>query len=141
MTTGFTDPEQAEAAFYQAFAGLAIDGMEAVWSSRAALVCIHPGGPVLEGRAAVLRSWADIFRSADAPGVACRTVSSSQGSDLAVHVVEEHIRPRGGTASAGAIVIATNVYRREAEGWRLVVHHASVPPQGQARPPRAEIVH
>jgi ketosteroid isomerase-like protein len=141
LSTGFTDPEHAETAFYQAFAGLAIDVMEAVWSSHPDAVCIHPGGPVLEGRAPILRSWAEIFRSADGPEVARRTLSTSRTADLAVHVVEERIGPRGAAASLGAIVIATNVYRREADGWRLVVHHASVPAPGRSHLRRTPVVH
>ena len=141
MAIGFTDPHQVEAAFYRAFADLTIDGMEAVWSPSAGIVCIHPGGPVLEGRAAVLRSWLDIFRSAEPPTVSLRTLSTNQDADLAVHVVEERIGARGADASAGAVVIATNVYRRETEGWRLVVHHASVPAQGRSPPRRTAIFH
>lgn len=140
MTTAFTDPEAAEAAFYRAFAGLAIDGMETVWSSDADIVCIHPSGPVLEGRAAVLRSWAEIFRSAAAPEVARRTLSRTRSLELAVHVVEERIGPPGGGAGA-AVVIATNVYRREADGWRIVVHHASVPAQGRSQQRRTAVLH
>jgi ketosteroid isomerase-like protein len=130
-----------EAAFYRAFAELAMDGMEAVWSPGADVVCIHPGGPVLEGRAAVLRSWTDIFRSAVPPAVALRTIFTSQDADLAVHLVEERIGARGAGASVGAVVIATNVYRRETEGWRLVVHHASVPTQGRSQPRRTAVLH
>lgn len=141
MATGFTDPHQVEAAFYRAFADLTIDGMEAVWSPGAGIVCIHPGGPVLQGRAAVLRSWADIFRSAVPPAVALRTLSTSQDADLAVHLVEERIGARGAEASAAAVVIATNVYRRETEGWRLVVHHASVPAQGRSQSRRSAVLH
>jgi hypothetical protein len=39
-------------------------------------------------------------------------------------------------------VLATNVYRREGEGWRLQLHHASLPmvrPQEGAQKPERQL--
>ena len=45
---------------------------------------------------------------------------------VAVHVLHENItiseKPKE------SVVLATNVYRRTADGWRMVLHHASLPP-------------
>ena len=42
-----------------------------------------------------------------------------------VHNVLERIEVLSPTGPAQAWVIATNVYHRTAQGWRLVAHHAS----------------
>jgi ketosteroid isomerase-like protein len=42
-----------------------------------------------------------------------------------VHNVLERVEVLAATGPATAWVIATNVYHRTAQGWRLVAHHAS----------------
>jgi ketosteroid isomerase-like protein len=42
-----------------------------------------------------------------------------------VHNVLERIEVLGPTGPSQAWVIATNVYHRTAQGWRMVAHHAS----------------
>ena len=45
--------------------------------------------------------------------------------DSAVHSVVEHVELRSAEGVRHGYVMATNVYLRTAEGWRLVMHHAS----------------
>jgi hypothetical protein len=42
-----------------------------------------------------------------------------------VHNLIERVEVLTGTGPANAWVIATNVYHRTAQGWRMVAHHAS----------------
>lgn len=56
----------ANLAFYQAFAQRDGAAMARLWAERAPVTCIHPGWPALEGRAAVLESWADILANPEA---------------------------------------------------------------------------
>ncbi|MDX1433824.1 MAG: nuclear transport factor 2 family protein, partial [Gammaproteobacteria bacterium] len=57
----FTTPEDAEAAFYDAFQRLDLEAMMRVWADEETIVCVHPMGPRLGGRAAVAQSWREIF--------------------------------------------------------------------------------
>lgn len=127
-------PEAAEAAFYAAFEQGALDRMMAVWAEDTEVECVHPLGERLRERGAIRESWRAIF--ADAPGLAIRIEQrqSFRSEALAVHVVHEHIGV--GTVSRTPIV-ATNVYVRQAGGWRMVLHHASPvrPPRPQPPPP------
>ncbi len=43
----------------------------------------------------------------------------------AVHNVLERVEVLGPTGPSQAWVIATNVYHKTAQGWRMVAHHAS----------------
>jgi ketosteroid isomerase-like protein len=43
----------------------------------------------------------------------------------AVHSVLERVRVTGPEGEQAAWVVATNVYVKTAQGWRLVAHHAS----------------
>lgn len=119
-------PEAAEKAFYRAFADCDLDAMSRVWSAHEDAVCVHPGAAPALGREAVLQSWAHILEGAVMPDLRVVLVNRIRQEGLAIHLVEEHIaRPDG--ASGSTLVLATNVYRHEREGWRLLGHHASVP--------------
>jgi ketosteroid isomerase-like protein len=127
VASRFSTPEAVEHAFYQAFQELDATLMGEVWSDLPETVCVHPGGDLLQGRATVLQSWAEIFASADRPSLVHRTLQVSGDGDLAVHLVEELIRPGRGAETRASRVLATNVYRRGRDGWRLLAHHASLP--------------
>lgn len=119
-------PEAAEAAFYAAFAQCDFKAMEAVWAEDN-IVCIHPGSSVLMGRDAVMRSWANMLLNAEPPNIRINLLSRTLNDAVAVHVVEEHISSGFGDTASISLVLATNVYRKEADGWRMFEHHASVP--------------
>ncbi|MAT65266.1 MAG: DUF4440 domain-containing protein [Gammaproteobacteria bacterium] len=114
----------AERAFYRAFADCDPQAMAAVWG-QGEVVCVHPGAVPVIGREAVLRSWSGILEGVAALNLRVVLRSRSESGDLAVHLVEEHIAPAAGAPAT--LVLATNVYRRGEDGWRLQLHHASVP--------------
>jgi hypothetical protein len=120
-------PEAVEAAFYESFARLDLALMTALWLDGAKSVCIHPGGPLLQGKESVLRSWAEIFSGAEPPRVEHRLVDRFASDGLAVHLVEERIRARNAPAGPVNLVIATNVYLKAGSAWYLAEHHASLP--------------
>jgi len=141
LSTGFSDPEQAEAAFYRAFQELNPSLMERVWSEGPETVCVHPGGDLLRGKPAVLQSWAEIFASAERPSLLYRTLQTTGAGDIAIHLVEEMIRPGSNPDTAASRVLATNIYRHGGDGWRMTAHHASLPVMGSSRKERQGPLH
>jgi hypothetical protein len=127
MTEPFQTSAAAEAAFYDAFMHLDLGRMSAVWLEGAKPVCIHPGGPLLRGKDAVLRSWAEIFSGAEPPVVEHRLVDRFEADGLVVHLVEEHIRARSAPPGRVNRVIATNIYVNAGGAWYMAEHHASLP--------------
>jgi hypothetical protein len=123
-STGFADSHAVETAFYTAFRQLDLDLMRALWTDSPETACVHPGGDLLQGKAAVMDSWAEIFRGAVQPTISVRLLSVQSHDRLAVHLVREQIRSPGGQQAS---VIATNVYRLEGSAWRMLLHHASLP--------------
>lgn len=131
----FESPAAAEAAFYGAFAATDAKTMDSVWGRAGPVVCVHPGGSLLAGRHAVMQSWLEIFSGAQSPGVEYRLLESFNEGGLAVHLVEERIRSSAKSREEPTRVLATNTYRQEGGGWRIVAHHASLPlmpPRGAA---------
>jgi ketosteroid isomerase-like protein len=127
MSPGFESPEAAEAAFYGAFAATDLGAMAQVWLEGVGAICVHPGGALLLGKDAVMQSWSEILTGAAPPRIEYRLLSRIEVADLRVHLVEERIQAGGDPESAAGLVIATNVYARGPQGWRLSLHHASLP--------------
>ncbi|MEW6513371.1 MAG: nuclear transport factor 2 family protein [Pseudomonadota bacterium] len=124
----YTSPQEAEAAFYQALERGDLDAMMSVWSEDEEIVCVHPGGPRLNGYALVREGWRHIFEGGTRLKVQLLALSTVHAPFTAVHSVIEQISVIGQKHLA-APVVATNVYIRGALGWRMIVHHSSpVPP-------------
>lgn len=118
----YATPEEAEAAFYQAFNDRDIEAMLGVWASDDTIECIHPSGHRLRNRAEMSASWRAILGAGRRLIVRCADRTVLHCADLVVHTVHEFISIAG---SADAVcVVATNAYRRYADGWRMVLHHA-----------------
>ena len=122
----FTDAEQAEMAFYRAFEANDLAAMMAVWDDAEDIVCIHPMGPALTGRNAVIDSWREILSGGVAMRFSLEKVQTYVADNLSIHLLNEHIDVASGNPVAP--MAATNIYRLSPLGWRLVSHHASPNP-------------
>jgi ketosteroid isomerase-like protein len=130
----FSTPEAAQDAFYAAFAATDLAAMAEVWADEVDSLCIHPGGGLLKGKAAVMQSWMEIFSTAQPPSIEVEPVTGMTSGDLAVQVLVELIRPNGRSAEPAAQVLATNVFRFLNGSWHLVEHHASLPLRAPPQP-------
>lgn len=117
----------AEAAFYEAFAAADLEAMMRVWAISFDVACIHPSGPRLEGVPEIRKSWELIFRERVRRRFTLRGRRVVGSDDFRIHLLEENIAVPG-TALVSPPVLATNVYQRLADGWYMVLHHASVAP-------------
>ncbi|MGB5734068.1 MAG: nuclear transport factor 2 family protein [Thiohalocapsa sp.] len=122
----FQSPDAAEAAFYAAFAATDLTLMASVWLNTDDAQCVHPGGDLLQGYAAVLHSWQSILSATEAPTIRFRLLNRLESDGLSVHIVEEGIGPAGEVSDLTR-VLATNTYLRTNRGWHLVMHHATLP--------------
>ena len=117
-------PEDAEAQFYDALREGDIERLMALWADDDEIVCVHPGGPRVVGTAAVRSAFESIFANG-AVNAHPEKVRRLQTLSCAVHSVLEQIRIMTPEGPHVAWVVATNVYLKTAQGWRLVSHHAS----------------
>ena len=120
----FLSPEDAEHAYYEALRAGDTDVLMDVWSEDEEIVCIHPSGPRHVGPAAVRTSWRQILANGGLQ-LAVSHLQVAHNPLCAVHNVLEQIRVDAHPEARYAFVLATNVYLKEADGWRLVLHHAS----------------
>jgi ketosteroid isomerase-like protein len=115
---------EVEAAFYDALNRADVLALMALWADDEEIVCIHPGGPRLHGHAAIQQSWEAILERG---GLQIRPSQLHETHNLmsSVHTVVEGVTS---SANEPAHLIATNVYIKTPQGWRIVLHHVSVAP-------------
>ena len=118
-------PDEVEAQFYEALQRADLEALVAVWADDEEIVCVHPGGPRLVGITAIRGSFEGIFGNG-AIAVQIEQVHRLSWLGGAVHHLVERIEvPTEGGGRQTAWVLATNVYVKTTQGWRLVAHHAS----------------
>ena len=118
------DADEVEAAFYRALQNADIDKLMACWADEDEIVCIHPGGPRVVGAMAIRATFEAMFANGSIrawPERVRKTVSMAS----AVHNLLEKVEVLTPEGPRHAWVIATNVYHKTAQGWRMVAHHAS----------------
>ncbi|MFM8667241.1 MAG: YybH family protein [Betaproteobacteria bacterium] len=117
-------PQDIEAQFYEALQRGDIEALMAVWSDDEDIVCVHPGGPRIVGAAAIRATFDAIFANGpiNVHPEKLRTVNTGH---CAVHNLMERVDISTDEGPNTAWVIATNVYIKTDQGWRLVAHHAS----------------
>jgi ketosteroid isomerase-like protein len=148
VSTPRTDVEQVElanTAFYEAMERGDFEELSSLWlaplgtadddieDERAVISCVHPGWPVLNGRGEVLRSYALIMANTEYIQFFLTDVHVSVVGDTALVTCTENILSGGPAPDdsdelgplVGQLVVATNVFRRTVDGWKLWSHHAS----------------
>lgn len=123
----FASPEEAEDAFYKAFETADIETMMRVWLDADYVECIHPMSHRLMGIDEIRESWQEIFSNKD-NDIHFETIETRQikHKDLAIHVVNENLKMKGNQTTQ---ILATNIYEKTADGWHMILHHASPAPQ------------
>ena len=129
----FPTPEAAETAFYAAFEARSLDAMMAVWADDDSIACIHPLSAPLDGRAAVAAGWQSMFEAAGQFRIQVEAAHELREAGQVVRIVREYLII-GHETEPRPPILATNVYRKEMDGWRMVLHHAS-PLQAGGTPP------
>ena len=119
------DADDIEAAFYDALQHGDIDRLMACWADEDDIFCIHPGGPRVVGPTAIRATFEAMFANGGAVRAWPEQVRKTVSIASSVHNVLERVEVLTTGGPTQAWVIATNVYHRTAQGWRLVAHHAS----------------
>jgi hypothetical protein len=119
-----SSPDDIETAFYEALQSGDIDKLMACWADEDEIVCVHPGGARLLGAGAI-RAAFDMMFSNGSIQASAEKVHRIESLGASVHSVLERIEVLTDAGPRHAYVIATNVYQKTPQGWRMVAHHAS----------------
>ena len=124
LTAPLASPDDTEQQFYEALQRGDIERLMSVWSDDEEISCVHPGGPRVVGAGAIRAAFESIFAHG-AVNARPEKVRRLQTLSCAVHSLLEQIQIMTPEGPQTAWVVATNVYLKTAQGWRLVSHHAS----------------
>lgn len=116
--------DEAEASFYEALQSSDLERLMACWADEDDIVCIHPGGPRLIGLGAIRTAFEAMFNNGSLR-IRPESIRKVDSMTCAVHSVRERIEVLTKEGPVQAFVLATNVYLKTAQGWRMVAHHAS----------------
>lgn len=121
--------ESANATFYAAFETADLDTMQELWLDDPDTLCVHPGALPVRGTSAINRSWALIMANTPYIQFILTDVEVSVLEGVASVTCTENVltadERTGPDAFGGAKAVATNVFVRTTDGWRLWIHHAS----------------
>jgi ketosteroid isomerase-like protein len=98
-----------------------MDLMSDVWDHHDEVACTHPGWQRLDGWGAVAASFLAIFQGPQPIQFILTNASVQVDGAIGWVTVDENILGE----DAGATASGLNIFRRTADGWRMVVHHSS----------------
>ena len=135
-------PDDVELAFYDALRSGSLDKVMECWADEDEIACIHPGGSRLLGTNAIRASFESLFTNGGIP-VTPSQIRRIDSIASAVHHVLEQVEVPTTDGLVQGYVMATNVYHKTAQGWRLIVHHASpgMPDEAQMMAQGNQVLH
>ncbi|MBL8510805.1 MAG: nuclear transport factor 2 family protein [Betaproteobacteria bacterium] len=133
----FPTPTDCELAFYDAFERSDINLMMTVWADEPDIICIHPNGPRLAGIDAIRESFTQIFSHGVSAQVQIGELRRHSSQTFAIHNIYETLIIKDVPEELklidqeeAPVILTTNIYQLTSRGWRMVLHHSSVAPQG-----------
>lgn len=116
--------DDVEAAFYEAMESGDIERLMGCWADEEDVVCMHPGGARLIGCAAIRSAFEGVFASGSVR-VHPERLRKIESISSVVHTLVERVEILAAEGTMQAFLVATNVYFKTPEGWRMVAHHVS----------------
>lgn len=132
MPQEYSTPQDAEDAFYDALEEGDLGRLLSVWADTDDVCCLLPMYPLIRGRKEVAEVFQHLFARGHGVALSITHLGWIQTADMAIHQVEETIQnPPPGNAPPPPFY-GTNIYRKYADGWRLLVHQ-NAPTPGPSR--------
>lgn len=116
---------QVNELFYRAFESLDVGLMDSLWAHQEYVTCIHPGWSIRVGWPAVRDSWVVIFNNTFSMEFELTELQVQVAADIAWVICTENITSRVGDIPQNSRVVATNLFERIGDEWKLIHHHGS----------------
>ncbi len=116
---------RANHSFYEAFESLDIGRMDQVWAHQEYVTCIHPGWTLRDGWPAVRDSWVLIFNHTFSMKFELSDVQVQVAGDIGWVICVENLTTQQDGTTVQSRVLATNLFERVGEEWKLIHHHGS----------------
>ena len=110
----------ANEAYYAAFQSGNYETMETLWARSFPVTCIHPGANNLSGWELVMESWKSILTNDDLVNMEIVNPRANVYGEVAVVVCYEVFQE--------VTLVATNIFVKEENHWKMVHHQAGGSP-------------
>ena len=110
----------ANEAYYAAFQSGDFETMETLWARSVPVTCIHPGANNLSGWELVMESWKSILTNDDLVNMEIVNPKANVYGEVAVVVCYEVFQE--------VTLVATNIFVKEENIWKMVHHQAGGSP-------------
>ncbi len=134
MNPTYATPQAAEDAYYDAIDDHDIDALMAVWEESDEVLCLLPMMPAQRGKSAIRQVWSNLLQPGTDLDIEVIHLNWIETAEMAIHLLEERVRvPQQNEAQP---VYASNIYRKNGQGWYLLMHQNSPtpPPPGLQMP-------
>ncbi len=129
MSETYRTPQEAEDAFYDALDEADLNRMLSVWAEADDIACLLPMHPLMRGRSDVTDQFNQLFSQGHRVSLAITHLEWIETADMAIHLVEETLQNLPTGTPPQPPMYGMNAYRKDADGWRLVLHqNAPTPP-------------
>lgn len=105
--------------FFHAFQTCDLDRMAQIWHEGDHTCCVHPSNYPIHGYTAVVESWDRVFRSGNVRDVQFERTSVQVRGNIGRVICSERINNHSN-------LVATNLFERTADGWKLWSHQAGM---------------
>ncbi len=116
---------RANETFYKAFESLDIGKMDRIWAPVDYVTCIHPGWTLRSGWPQVRDSWVLIFNNTFSMEFELADLQVQVAGDLGWVICVENITSSPGETVQETRVLATNLFERIGDEWKMIHHHGS----------------
>ncbi|MEN8178423.1 MAG: nuclear transport factor 2 family protein [Pseudomonadota bacterium] len=132
--TELLTPQDAEDAYYDAIDEKDLEAMMAIWEESDETLCLLPMMPAQRGTESIRKAWEPLLTGEIRLDMEIKHLVWIEAGELAIHLVEEHVQAPG--QQGKQTVYATNIYRKGADGWHILMHQNSPtpPPPGLQMP-------
>ena len=120
----------ANEAYYAAFQSGNYETMETLWARSVPVTCIHPGANNLLGWELVMESWKSILTNDDLVNMEIVNPKANVYGEVAVVVCYEVFQE--------VTLVATNIFVKEENHWKMVHHQAGGSPMPPLEDPGYE---
>jgi ketosteroid isomerase-like protein len=119
---------EAESMFLGALETLNVGKILECWSESDQVSMIFPGIEVARGPESIKQAWGRITENTSSLKLILRPISFMRLGDLGWTFLGGTIMSTHGDETLSVEVYVTNIYRREAGGWKIVHHHSTPSP-------------
>jgi ketosteroid isomerase-like protein len=129
MTDTYANPQEAEDAFYDALEECNLEKMLSVWADTDDISCLLPMYPLIQGREGIKEVFSHLLAQGRGVELSVTHLGWIQTDEIAIHHVEEIIQKVPVDTEPPPPFYGTNIYRKDAFGWHMIVHqNAPTPP-------------